>query len=102
MVGLVANASIRKDLKDLVTTARQWQVWRLLTKVVTKFMSYVLQSSRLLKLENLENNLNSRESKTKAPMHQLLRMLANLTVDFNLKSLLDSDKIVVQSSIKTS
>jgi hypothetical protein len=26
--------------KDLATTARQWQVWWLLTKVVPKFMSY--------------------------------------------------------------
>jgi hypothetical protein len=38
--------------KDLATTARQWQVWRLFTKVVAKFMSYDLQTSRLQKPEN--------------------------------------------------
>ncbi len=32
--------------------ARQWQVWRLRTKIVTRFMSYVLQTPRLQQPEN--------------------------------------------------
>jgi len=40
-------------------SARQWQVWRLLTKVVAKFMSYDLQTSRL-QTWNFKNCLNSR------------------------------------------
>jgi hypothetical protein len=34
-------------------TARQWQAWGLHTKIVTKFMSYALQTPRLQKPESL-------------------------------------------------
>jgi hypothetical protein len=36
----------------LEVTARQWQAWRLRTKIITKFMSYVLQTPRLQKPES--------------------------------------------------
>jgi mannosyltransferase OCH1-like enzyme len=39
-------------VKDLVTTARKWQVWWLHRKVTSKFMSYVLQTPRLRNSEN--------------------------------------------------
>jgi hypothetical protein len=39
-------------LESEVTDARHWQAWRLRTKIVTKFMSYVLQTPRLQKPEN--------------------------------------------------
>jgi hypothetical protein len=38
--------------ETLYVTARQSQMWRLRTKIVTKFMSYVLQTPCLQKPEN--------------------------------------------------
>ncbi len=43
------NSHIKEKMgcSSNTNTARQWQVQRLLTKVVAKFMSYDLQTSRL-------------------------------------------------------
>jgi len=45
---------------DYDYNARQWQVWRLLTKVVAKFMGYDCKLLACENLKTLENCLNSR------------------------------------------
>jgi hypothetical protein len=50
---LSSSQSTKNCRSNSVDIARQWQAWRLRTKIVTKFMSYVLQTPRLQKPENL-------------------------------------------------
>ncbi len=44
-----ARNEIHHNNDNITNAARQWQVWRLRTKILTKFMSYVLQTPRLQK-----------------------------------------------------
>jgi hypothetical protein len=56
-MGMVTKRVVARAARAMATVtrvaARQWQAWRLRTKIVTKFMSYVLQTPCLQKPESL-------------------------------------------------
>jgi len=80
-------------VKDLATTARQWQVWGLRRKVVAKFMSYVLQTPCLQKLCKLVNCLTL--SRLGPRLDHILSLAIHISPNNGVINTVQSGKLVV-------